>query len=328
MKTVLDIKKLSIDIHTGLGSVKAVRNVDLDLKVGEILSIVGESGCGKTILCRSIQGILPKTAQIMNGNIDIKTSSKEKNKFKDISMIFQNPMTALNPTMKIGEQIAEGIRYKEKISKKEAKKEAIRYLELVGIDHPTQRYNSMPHEFSGGMRQRIVIAIALATKPQILIADEPTTSLDVTIQKQILNLILKLKDELLFSVIFVTHDLSIVASISDRVAVMYAGKIVEIGTTEDIFFDCRHPYTKALLESLPSEGGDVELVSIDGAPPSLINLEVGDSFARRNENALKIDYLKEPPMFKISETHSAATWKLHEFYKKQSDEVVEAINNG
>lgn len=329
MKTVLSIKNLSVDINTQLGIVNAVRDVSLDIQKGEILAIVGESGCGKTIFCRAMQEILPKNARVSNGSIELFTDSKSAKRIDNISMIFQNPMTALNPTMKIGDQIAEGLRIKKKLKRKEAKQEAIKFLELVGIDNANERYNSMAHEFSGGMRQRIVIAIALATEPEILIADEPTTALDVTIQKQILNLILSLKEKIGFSVVFVTHDLSIVASIADRVAVMYAGKIVEIGTADDIFFDNRHPYTKALLESLPSEDSSRELISLEGTPPSLINFEAGDSFARRNKNALKIDFYTEPPMFKISKTHSAATWTLHELFESGKEIAFsEEVLNG
>ncbi|MGL4990480.1 MAG: ABC transporter ATP-binding protein [Sarcina sp.] len=318
MEKILSIKDLSVEINTNLGIVKAVRGVNLDVNKKEILAIVGESGCGKTILCRAIQNILPKNAYINEGLINIINSNNSK-RLNDISMIFQNPMTALNPTIKVGNQIAEGIRIKKKLTKKEAKKEAIKYLELVGIENAKERYNSMPHEFSGGMRQRIVIAIALCLEPKILIADEPTTALDVTIQKQILNLILELKEKIGFSVIFVTHDLSIVASIADRIAVMYAGKIVEIGTTEEIFFDARHPYTSALLKALPSDDSSKKLISLEGAPPSLIDIGRGDSFARRNKNALRIDFFKEPPMFEVTDTHSAATWTLHEFFESEKE---------
>ena len=311
MSCILEIKNLKVDIFTDIGVVKAIRNIDLELNKEEILAIVGESGCGKTMLCRTIQGILPKSAKISGGEINLPLKEKGEKNINYISMIFQNPMSALNPTMKIGDQIREGILNRKKISRSKAKEEAIKFMELVGIENAKERYNFMPHEFSGGMRQRIVIAIALCTEPNILIADEPTTALDVTIQKQILNLILDLKEKMGLSVIFITHDLSIVANIADRVAVMYAGKIIEIGTTEEIFEDAKHPYTKALLRALPTDKSDVELISLEGAPPSLIKVPKGDFFARRNKNALKIDFHQEPPMFEISKTHKAATWTLH-----------------
>jgi len=231
---------------------------------------------------------------------------------KDISMIFQDPMTALNPTISIGKQISEAILIHNKVSKKEAKKRAIELIKLVRIDNPEKRFKQYPHHFSGGMRQRIVIAIALACNPSVLIADEPTTALDVTIQAQIIDLIKDLQRKIGISIIFITHDLGVVAEIADRVAVMYAGKIVEIGTVEDIFYNSQHPYTWGLMSSLPTLESENEfLYNIPGEPPNLLNPPKGDAFAIRNENALKIDYFEEPPMFKISDTHSASTWLLH-----------------
>ncbi|MGL4453043.1 MAG: ABC transporter ATP-binding protein [Sarcina sp.] len=331
MSCILDIKNLNVEIFTELGIVRAVRGVDLSLDKGQVLAIVGESGCGKTMLCRSIQGILPKNARVTNGEIALPLKKDNEKVINYISMIFQNPMSALNPTMKIGDQIREGIINKKHISKREAKKEAIKFMELVGIEGAKERYSSMPHEFSGGMRQRIVIAIALCTQPDILIADEPTTALDVTIQKQILNLILDLKDKMGISIIFITHDLSIVANIADKVAVMYAGKIIEFGTTEEIFEDARHPYTKALINALPTDDCNIELKSLIGCPPSLINIPKGDLFAKRNKNALKIDFYEEPPMFKITDTHKAATWTLNSLYEeiynsKLNEEISISIN--
>ncbi|MGL4762569.1 MAG: ABC transporter ATP-binding protein [Sarcina sp.] len=329
MNFLLEVNNLNVDILTGLGSVKAVRGIDLKLSKGEVLAIVGESGCGKTMLCRAIQGILPKNAKITKGEIKLPLKKNEEKFIDYISMIFQNPMTALNPTIKIGKQIKEGILNRKKISKKEAKKEAVKFMELVGIENAMERYNSMPYEFSGGMRQRIVIAIALCTQPNILIADEPTTALDVTIQKQILNLILDLRDSMGLSVIFVTHDLSIVANIADRVAVMYAGKIVEIGNSEEIFTDAKHPYTKALIKALPTDDPNIELESLEGAPPSLIDIPIGDCFASRNSKALKIDFEQEPPMFDITKTHKAATWTLHPLYKEYNKKCLkEEVSHG
>lgn len=326
MDEILKIKDLKVNIETKAGVVKAVRGIDIELKRGEVLAIVGESGSGKTILCKSIAGILPNNAKKIQGDINLlneegKVEKTNKFSMKEISMIFQNPMTSLNPTMSIGKQIVEGILNSKKISKKEAKKEAIEIMEAVGIDFAKERFNAMPHEFSGGMRQRIVIAIALCLKPKILIADEPTTALDVTMQKIILNLIINLQRKMNLSIIFVTHDLSVVANIADRVAVMYAGKIIELGTVEDIFYDSRHPYTKALLKSLPTDNKERKLFSIEGMPPSLINLLKGDSFARRNKEALRIDFKEEPPMFEISETHKAATWLLHPLAQELNKEM-------
>lgn len=321
MKDILEIKNLEVSFDTEDGEAKAVRNIDLRLKKGETLAIVGESGCGKSVLCKSIMSILPKNGFVKRGEILLNNQNlvnktqKEMNKIrgKEISMIFQDPMTSLNPTISIGKQIQESVLIHNKINKKEAKKKAIELIELVGIDNASSRYNQYPHHFSGGMRQRIVIAIALACNPKILIADEPTTALDVTIQSQIIQLIKNLQEKTGISIVFITHDLGVVAEIADRVAVMYAGKIVEIGTTEDIFYNAKHPYTLGLLNSLPDIENNVDfLYNIPGIPPDLINPPKGDAFACRNDNALKIDYFEEPPMFKISENHSASTWLLHE----------------
>ena len=221
-------------------------------------------------------------------------------------------MTALNPTISVGKQIVEAIRTHEKISKADKKKKAIEFMELVGIEDAEIRFKQYPHQFSGGMRQRIVIAIALACNPKILIADEPTTALDVTVQSQILDLLKDVQKKTGVSIIFITHDLGVVAKIADRIAIMYAGKIVEIGKSEEIFFNGKNPYTKALIASLPSLDKEKEfLYIIPGMPPNLLNPPKGDAFAIRNESPLKIDFKEEPPMFKISETHSAATWLLH-----------------
>lgn len=320
MENLLKIENLIIDFKSEGGEVKAVRNVSLDLKKGEILAIVGESGCGKSVLCKSILNILPSNGEIKCGNIFFKEenivslSQKQMQKIrgKEISMIFQDPMTSLNPTLPIGKQIMEAILIHNKISKSKAKEKAIELIKLVGIDNPEIRFKQYPYHFSGGMRQRIVIAIALANNPSVLIADEPTTALDVTIQSQIIELIKELQKKIELSIIFITHDLGIVAEIADRVAVMYAGKIIEIGTTEEIFYNPQHPYTWGLMDALPSlDSEDEYLNSIPGVPPNLLNPPKGDAFAVRNKNALKIDYFEEPPMFKVSETHSAATWLLH-----------------
>lgn len=320
MSNILEINNLVVKFKTDDGKVEAVRNVSLNLKKGETLAIVGESGCGKSVLCKSIIKILPQNAYIeggevlLNGEDLTKVSQKYMNSIrgKDIAMIFQDPMTALNPTISIGKQILEAILIHNKINKQEAKKRAIELIKLVGIDNPEKRFKQYPHHFSGGMRQRIVIAIALACNPSVLIADEPTTALDVTIQAQIIDLIKDLQKKIGVSIIFITHDLGVVAEIADRVAVMYAGKIVEIGTVEDIFYNSKHPYTCGLMSSLPTLESENEfLYNIPGEPPNLINPPKGDAFAIRNQNALKIDYFEEPPMFKISDKHSASTWLLH-----------------
>lgn len=316
----MEVNNLSVSFKVEEGEVQAVRNVSFNLKKGETLAIVGESGCGKSVLCKSLMRILPYNGYIKNGEVLLKSgdlvkkSEKEMEDIrgKNISMVFQDPMTSLNPTISIGKQIAEAVIIHQGISKSEAKKRAIELIELVGIDNPEKRFKQFPHHFSGGMRQRIVIAIALACNPDVLIADELTTALDVTIQAQIIDLIKDLQHKIGLSIIFITHDLGVVATIADRIAVMYAGKIVEIGTVEDIFYDPRHPYTWGLLGSLPTlDSQDDYLYNIPGMPPNLLNPPKGDAFAIRNKNALKIDYEKEPPMFKINDTHSAATWLLH-----------------
>lgn len=316
----MEVNNLSVSFKVEEGEVQAVRNVSFNLKKGETLAIVGESGCGKSVLCKSLMRILPYNGYIKNGEVLLKSSDLVKKsekemediRGKNISMIFQDPMTSLNPTISIGKQIAEAVIIHQGISKSEAKKRAIELIELVGIDNPEKRFKQFPHHFSGGMRQRIVIAIALACNPDVLIADEPTTALDVTIQAQIIDLIKDLQHKIGLSIIFITHDLGVVATIADRIAVMYAGKIVEKGTVEDIFYDPRHPYTWGLLGSLPTlDSQDDYLYNIPGMPPNLLNPPKGDAFAIRNKNALKIDYEKEPPMFKINDTHSAATWLLH-----------------
>ncbi|MGN0592728.1 MAG: ABC transporter ATP-binding protein [Ruminococcus sp.] len=320
-KPLLSLDHLSISFDTPKGEVQAVRDVSLSVQPGEILAIVGESGCGKTVTIQSVMKLLPKSARTKSGRIlldgeDI-TDYKEK-QMRDIrgnvvSMVFQDPMTTLNPTIPIGKQITEAIRKHKKVSKEEAKAKAIELLDMVGIDDPEQRYYLQPHFFSGGMRQRSVLAIALALEPKILLADEPTTALDVTVQRKILDLLLELRKKTGIAIVFVSHDLGVVARIADRVAVMYAGKIVEIGTAEEIFYDPRHPYTWGLMEALPAFAKDGKrLQTIPGMPPALLNPPPGDAFASRNRFAMAIDYEQMPPMFDISPTHKAATWLLDE----------------
>ncbi|MBD8519929.1 ABC transporter ATP-binding protein [Lysinibacillus fusiformis] len=321
-KTILEVKDLKINFKTYAGLVHAVRGVNFDLKEGETLAIVGESGSGKSVTSNALMKLIPQppgiyeSGQILfNGRDLVPLTDKEMSKVRgnEIAMIFQDPMTSLNPTMKVGRQITEVILQHKKVSKVDAKERAIELLTQVGIPFPEKRYNQYPHEFSGGMRQRVVIAIALAADPKLLIADEPTTALDVTIQAQILELMKEIQKNSKTSIIFITHDLGVVANIADRVAVMYAGQIVEYGTVNDIFYNPKHPYTWGLLGSMPDLDNDTDelLRTIPGSPPDLTNPPKGDAFAARNEFAMAIDYEQEPPMFQVSETHFAKTWLLH-----------------
>ncbi|MGM7684190.1 ABC transporter ATP-binding protein [Cytobacillus sp. Hm23] len=322
MKPILEVNDLAISFHTFSGEVKAVRGVNFHVKKGETLAIVGESGSGKSVTTQSIMKLIPtppgeyvRGSIMFNGEDIVQKSEKQMEKIrgKDIGMIFQDPMTSLNPTMKVGDQIMEGLIKHQSMSKAEARLEAINLLNMVGIPMSEKRVDEYPHQFSGGMRQRVVIAIALSSRPKLLICDEPTTALDVTIQAQILELLKDLQEKMDMAVIFITHDLGVVANVADRVAVMYAGQIVETGTVDEIFYNPQHPYTWGLLGSMPSlEGSEDELYAIPGSPPNLINPPVGDAFALRSEYAMKIDFEMEPPMFKVSNTHYAKTWLLHE----------------
>ena len=315
---VLDVKNLKIDFHTYAGDVKAIRNVSFHLNKGETLAIVGESGSGKSVTTRTIIGLLAKNAEIVGGEIDfhgknlLATKEKDWRKIRgnEISMIFQDPMTSLDTTMKIGQQIAEPLIKHKGVSKKEAWKKALEMMKAVGIPDAEKRINQYPHQFSGGMRQRIVIAIALICEPEVLLADEPTTALDVTVQAEILDLMKDLQKKIGTSIIFITHDLGVVAGMADRVAVMYAGEILEYGSVDDIFYNPQHPYTWGLINSMPTLESE-ELESIPGTPPNLLDPPKGDPFAPRNKYAMKIDAERKPPFFKVSETHYAATWLLH-----------------
>ena len=320
MPELLKVENLSVSFFTPAGEVQAVRDVSFSLKPGEVLAIVGESGCGKSVLCKSIMKLLPRTAKIKSGRIladgmDI-THYRERDMYalrgKLFSMIFQDPMTALDPTMSVGAQIAEAVRiHQPGLSGAQIRQRVLELMTLTGIERPEERMRLYPYHFSGGMRQRAVMAIALAGNPKILFADEPTTALDVTIQAQILDLLREIQQKLSMATVFVTHDLGVVARVADRVAVMYAGKIVETGTAEEIFYDPRHPYTWGLMRSLPAlSRGKQSLPTIPGMPPTLIGLPKGDAFACRNEYALDVDYEEEPPMFRVSDTHYAATWLL------------------
>lgn len=321
MSKILQVKDLELSFHTFAGEVKAIRGVNFDLNKGETLAIVGESGSGKSVTTKSIMRLLPESSSefkngeiLFNGKDLTKLPEREMQKIrgKDISMIFQDPMTSLNPTMTIGKQIMEPILKHQKVSKEKARKVAIELLNMVGIPNAENRYKMYPHQFSGGQRQRIVIATALACNPQILIADEPTTALDVTIQAQILELMKDIQKKIDTSIIFITHDLGVVANVADRVAVMYGGMIVEIGTVDEIFYNPQHPYTWGLLSSMPSmDLNEEKLYAIPGTPPDLLNPPKGDAFALRSEYALKIDMEQPPPFFQVSDTHYAATWLLH-----------------
>lgn len=321
-KTILSVENLHVKFNLRGKVLHAIRGISLDVYRGESLALVGESGSGKSVFTKTFMGLLDGNGFIPEGEIwysgknlvKLKKGSEwQKIRGGEIAMIMQDPMTSLNPLKTIGEQISEAIRlHQPQYQGKDAvRKKAIGYLEDVGITEPERRYGQYPHEFSGGMRQRVVIAIALACAPKILICDEPTTALDVTIQAQIIDLLKNLKKKYHLTIIFITHDLGVVANIADRVAVMYAGEIVELGMAEEVFYDPKHPYTWALLSSLPQLGerGE-ELFTIQGTPPNLFKEVKGDAFAPRNPKALKIDYLKEPPFFEVTPTHKAKTWLL------------------
>ena len=320
-KNILSVKNLDITFRTNAGDIHAIRGVDIDLPLGKTVALVGESGSGKSVTMKAVTGLLDNNAVINSGQIlyngaDLlkltKKELRQKINGRQIAMVFQDPMTSLDPTMQIGDQITEAMFLHKKISKEDAQRRAVELLNLVGIIDAEKRMKNYPHQLSGGMRQRVVIAVALSCEPKILICDEPTTALDVTIQARILNLIRDIQAKMGLSVIYITHDLGVVAKVADYVNVMYAGKIIEVGTVEDIFYDPRHPYTWGLLSAMPDlETDDDRLYSIPGSPPNLLHEPKGDAFAARNKFAMKIDEKAEPPMFKISETHYAATWLLH-----------------
>ena len=322
MADVLKIENLHVSFDTYAGEVHAVRGVSLHVGEGEVLAIVGESGCGKSVTAQTIMKLNPMPpARIKEGSIDLCgediVAANEK-KMQDIrgrlvSMIFQDPMTCLNPTMKVGKQLTEAICQHRKLSKDEAKKEAVRLLEMVQIPNAAERAEQYPHEFSGGMRQRAMIAMAMSCEPKLLIADEPTTALDVTIQAQIMQLMAKVREETGTAIILITHDLGVVANLADRVAVMYAGKIVETGTAEDIFYRPKHPYTQALLKSLPTveTSREEKLVSIAGTPPDLFMPPKGCEFASRCEHCMKVCKKHVPPAYEVGAGHKAACWRLH-----------------
>ena len=316
---LLEVKNLRTEFKRDKTWVTAVNNVSFSIQPGEILGLVGESGCGKSVTSLSIMKLLARNSKISNGEIllngkDLLKEDKKgmrKIRGREVAMIFQEPMNSLNPCMRIEKQLTEAILLHNNFSKEEAHNRAFEVLKSVGIPEPDMTLKSYPHQLSGGMCQRVMIAMAMSCEPELLIADEPTTALDVTIQAQILELINDIKKKRNLSVLFITHDLGVVANVADRVAVMYAGKIVEYGTTDDIFFHPKHPYTWALLSSMPSLDTRDRLEAIPGTPPNMIYPPRGDAFAERNKYAMKIDFKREPPFFRVSDTHYAATWLLH-----------------
>ncbi|KRQ87531.1 Oligopeptide transport ATP-binding protein OppD [Caloramator mitchellensis] len=319
MEKLLDIKNLKTSFFTHVGEVKAVRGVSFHLDKGEALGIVGESGSGKSITMMSVMRLLADNGKIIDGEImfdgrDLaKVSEQDMQKIRgnEIGMIFQDPMTSLNPVLTIGDQLTEHLLKHKNISKQDAMKKAVEMLKLVGIPSPEKRISQYPHEFSGGMRQRVMIAMALITEPKLLIADEPTTALDVTIQAQILELMKDLKDKINTSIILITHDLGVVADVCNRINVMYGGLVVETGKTSEIFYNPRHPYTWGLLRSIPNPKAKERLKPIDGQPPDLLKPPAGCPFAPRCEYAMKVCMTHMPPLFEVGDNHRAACWLNH-----------------
>lgn len=317
MDKILDVKDLHVTFTTYGGTVQAVRGVDFHLNKGETLAIVGESGCGKSVTSNAVMKLIPSPpGKITSGRILFKgqdiTKLHEKKmraiRGVNISMIFQDPMTALNPTLTIGTQLMEGVKQHLRISDKEARERALEMMHLVGIPNPEERLKQYPHQFSGGMRQRIVIAIALICEPELLIADEPTTALDVTIQAQILDLFEKIQEVTGVSIILITHDLGVVAKIADRIAVMYAGKIIETGTKREIFYNPQHPYTKGLLHSVPRLDTKGKLKPIEGTPPDLFSPPKGCPFTARCPMAMEVCNKVYPGSTTLSDSHSVDCW--------------------
>lgn len=325
---LLEVKNLEVSFKTYAGVVKAVRGTNFHVNKGETLALVGESGCGKTVTAKSIIGILPKyqtiigekSEIILNGRDILKLPEKEMRKVRgnEVGMIFQDPMTSLNPTARIGDQIAEGLKLHTNKTKEEIDAEVLRLLDLVRIPNPRVRAKQYPHEFSGGMRQRAMIAVALACNPDLLIADEPTTALDVTIQAQIMELMADIQKEYNTAIILVTHDLGVVAAYADRIHVMYAGTILEKGTVDEIFYQPKHPYTMALLKSVPTlkMENKASLYALKGTPPDLLNPPVGCAFAPRCEYGMNICRKAVPGLKEFSDSHNCHCWMLSEEAKK------------
>ncbi len=319
MSDLLQVKDLAIRLYTQHGVVHAVNHVSFSLAEQETLAVVGESGSGKSIMCKGIMHLLPSTGRIESGSVCLEGqdiahySDRQMRKINGnrIAMIFQDPMTSLNPTMPVGKQITEVLREHTAMTEKQMEQRAVELLGMVGISDPARRMKQYPHQFSGGMRQRVVIAIALACDPGVLIADEPTTALDVTIQAQILGLMRQLQQRIHTSIILITHNLGVVASIAQRVAVMYGGQIVETGLVDEIFYQACHPYTRGLLESIPDIHDKVnELRTIPGTPPDLVDPPKGCPFAARCPQAMKVCRLVPPAVKEISPTHRAACWLM------------------
>ena len=317
---ILSVQDLDVKFTLRNQVLHAIRGVSLDVYQGESLAIVGESGSGKSVFVKCMMGLLDANGYIDGGQIlyngqDLTRFQTDKDWLKirgrEIAMVFQDPMTSLNPLKTIGKQLQEAVELHQGLRGSAAKKAVLEVLSDVGIDDPQRRYKQYPHEFSGGMRQRVVIAIAIACRPKVLICDEPTTALDVTIQAQILELIKAMQKKYNLTTIYITHDLGVVANVADRIAVMYAGDIIEVGSCDEVFYDPKHPYTWALLSSLPQLGvKGADLYAIQGTPPNLFYEVHGDAFAPRNPKALKIDFVERPPFFEVSPTHKARTWLL------------------
>ncbi|MCB2289305.1 ABC transporter ATP-binding protein [Clostridium sp. CS001] len=328
MEKLLEVKNLKVSYNTYAGEVQAVRGMSFDVDKGECVAIVGESGCGKTVTSKAIMGLIQKPQGVVKEGSEIlykgedllKLTERQWQDFRggQCSMIFQDALTALNPTMKVGNQIAENLIIHRGMNKREALAEALKMLELVGIPDADKRIGQYPHQFSGGMRQRVMIAIALACNPSIIIADEPTTALDVTIQAQIINIIKSLQKKLGTSVVLITHDLGVVADLANRIFVMYAGKVVEGGNFEDIFYNPKHPYTWALLKAVPRLDleNKEDLVSIKGTPPDMVCPPVGCGFGQRCPFCMKICLTKEPPTYDFGGEHRASCWLHHDMAPK------------
>jgi oligopeptide transport system ATP-binding protein len=334
MEKILQVQDLAISYHTYAGEVQAVRGISFDIHKGEAVAIVGESGCGKSVTSKAIMGLIqapqgeikPDSKIVYKGKNIIDFSSKELQNYRgeECSIIFQDALSSLNPTMKVGKQIMENLIEHRKLKKSDAKMKAIELLKLVGIPTPEARFGQYPHEFSGGMRQRVMIAIALACNPNLLIADEPTTALDVTIQAQIIELIKDLQKKLNAAIILITHDLGVVADVADKVLVMYAGKIIETGNAEEIFYEAKHPYTKALLNAVPrlDVEEDIELESIQGTPPDLIAPPKGCGFSQRCKHCMKICLERDPYTTEFSKSHTTACW----LYDTQVQKLIKESN--